>query len=228
MCFISVDSGQEIFILKSDIFSESNQETQMQTDCFYPVIIFMTVKEISRMEIVSTFYRKAFNNEKIRKKIVSRNFGVEVLCGSTWKETSIILTKDKMINLNKMWAGSMTYSNIIDNVEDIPVNRFFFRMRYLRELQVEHYPCKEAKGGGYWDNLYSDNLMEVMEKDQLKREMTGEEKNDFKDIFTREFLIIYYSVFECEKDIYADLLTELRSFSRISVSTLILYCAEFF
>ncbi len=181
----------------------------MQTDCFYRVIVFMTIREVSRIAIVSRFHGKASNNEKIRKRMVIRNFGVYVLCGSTWKDTSIILTEETMINLNNMWADKMTYKDIIGKMKDEND-----KLKYLCELQKSACPCEELKEWLYVGSVYDEDKIDSFQRLLDRRIMTSEEKNILKIILTREFSILYNSVDNILKN-NEDLLTNMRRISTI-------------
>ncbi len=176
----------------------------MQTDCFYPVIEFMTIREVSRIAIVSRFHGKASNNEKIRKRMVLRDFGVDVLCGSTWQDTSIELTKERMINLNDMWADKITYKDVIEKMKNSDN-----KLKYLCELQKSTYPCEEIKEGFYIARVYDEDMMNEMQRLLVKRRINSREKNILRGILTREFSILFYSVTISLKN-KKDLLTNMR------------------
>nr|QBK94024.1 MAG: uncharacterized protein LCPAC406_03380 [Pithovirus LCPAC406] len=156
------------------------------------------------------------------------HFGVEVKCCDTWLETSIVLNVDNMINLNSKWINSMTYKEIMIEVYKIPTSRYFYRVRYLRELQERYYPCEEAREGHYWTSIYDKDLMNEIEETHVKRKLTQKELDAFKRVFTREFLVMYYSVFICEKDKSLKLFNQLRFFSSLDSEILKLATVEFF
>nr|QBK93093.1 MAG: uncharacterized protein LCPAC403_02270 [Pithovirus LCPAC403] len=160
----------------------------MQTDYFYSTITFLTIKEISRVAIVSRFHRKTSNNEKIRERMVFRNFGVDVLCGSTWKETSINLTKEKMFNLNDMWADKMTYKDIVGRMKCESD-----KLKYLCELQKSACPYKEMIERFYVTSIYNEDSIDAFQRLLNRRNITSEEKIILKIILTKEFSILCYS-----------------------------------
>nr|QBK93092.1 MAG: uncharacterized protein LCPAC403_02260 [Pithovirus LCPAC403] len=173
------------------------------TDCFYSTITFLTIKEISRVEILSKFHKRVSNDEKIREKIVFRDFGIDVLCGSTWQDTSINLTKEKMFNLNDIWANKMTYKDIIGRMKNIDN-----KLEYLCKLQKDSYPYEDLTEWLDSPVIYNSFNMTEMEI-LVRRHITSEEKNILRNVLTVEFFMLYHCVDISLKN-SEDLLTNIR------------------
>nr|QBK92559.1 MAG: uncharacterized protein LCPAC401_01970 [Pithovirus LCPAC401] len=192
------------------------------------VTIFLDSIELSRIARVSHYFNSISNDEIIRKCLVLAHFGVVVKCCDTWLETSIVLNEDNMINLDSKWINSMTYKEIMIKAYNIPESRHFHKVRYLRELQEKYYPCKEAREGHYWTSIYNKDLMNEIEETYVKRKLIQEELDAFKRVFTREFLVMYYSVFMCEKIKSLKLFNQLRFFSSLNDRVLRSTTVDFF
>ncbi len=190
--------------------------------------MFLDSIELSRIAPVSHYFNFLSCNEAVRRCLVYLHFGVSTKCCDTWLETSIILNIDSMINLGSKWVNGMSYREIMIMAYNIPANKHFYRVKYLRELHVNYYPCDEAKEGHYWTSIYDKRLMTEIEKKYVKRKLTQEELDMFRRVLTREFLVMYYSIFMCEKNESLMLFNQLRFFSSLNDATLLSASVDFF
>ncbi len=161
------------------------------------ILFLINPVEISKLCATSRKFNRICTDVSFWRMKVKRDYGIQRMYGSTWKETAINLFKVNMINLDKKWIDERTYAEI---VKEALIQKD--SSKYLEELQYGHYPEHMP-----WICIYNGIIFNPNEEmqdqiaNQMNRDFTDEEIETLEKVFTSEFAIIYRAFFEIKDSI---------------------------
>nr|QBK94072.1 MAG: uncharacterized protein LCPAC406_03860 [Pithovirus LCPAC406] len=164
------------------------------------ILLLINPEEISRLCATSRKFNRICTDVSFWRMKVKQDYGMEKKYGATWKKTAINLFKVNMINLNKEWINGCTYAEIVK--ETLGQKEI---IRYLAKFQNEYYPDDVPSYSVFTGHKFTGKIfipngdMQHEITNRMDRELTDEEIETLKNVFTSEFAIIYRAFFEIEE-----------------------------
>ncbi len=191
-------SFERIMLTRSDRWEKDNdkrKKVRIEYD-IYPTICH-DKNVYGSYKLINPIKELRINvKEDMYRKIVKNNYGIDIMYGDTWKDTSHFFHCVDMINLNKRWIDGRTYREILDvgeickesgyvfpdHVTDIASARKFVKYAYAYECDNDIYK--------YFASVYNVKISsgEKAFKDHLRR-------------VTREYVIICLTIRDMKNDL---------------------------
>nr|QBK92763.1 MAG: uncharacterized protein LCPAC401_04010 [Pithovirus LCPAC401] len=159
------------------------------------ILLLINPVEISRLCATSRKFNRICTDVSFWRVKVKQDYGIEKKYGTTWKETAVSLFKVNMINLNNRWINGSTY---VEMVKEIVKKKD--SAGYMGRLQYEYYPEDISREVLFTGKIFIPNgdiQNDII--NQMDRDLTNEEIETLKNVFTSEFAIIYRAFFEIER-----------------------------